>query len=119
MGPELSATDLLVVLLLWSGVSAAVTAPGWAVVALAARRRRIARGPGRSWPAAGAGAVVAMLLSAVVVPAVTERLPAGDATAPVAVVAGWTACWLLAALVVPRRVDGSTRRTYATAGREH
>lgn len=118
MGPEISGTDFLVILLLWGGLCAVVTAPGWLPVALAARRRRTARGPGRSWPATVAGALVGVLLSALVVPAVAESLPAGDTATVAGVVASWVACWLLALVVRRGRGDHATRRTYATAGRE-
>ena len=118
MGPEISGTDFLVILLLWGGLCAVVTAPGWLAVALAARRRRVTRGPGRSWPAAVAGALVGMLLSALVVPAVAEALPVGDTATVAGALAGWVACWLLALLVRPGTRDGAARRTYATAGPE-
>lgn len=118
MGPEISGTDVALVLLLWAGLHAALTAPGWVVVALVARRRRIARGPGRSWPAALAGALVAVLVSALMVPALAELVDPGS-DGRLVVVAGWVTCWLLAALVAPHGDDGSPRRTYATAGREH
>jgi protein-S-isoprenylcysteine O-methyltransferase Ste14 len=119
MGPELSGADFLLILLLWAGLCVVVTAPGWVAVALAARRRRTARGPGRSWPATTAGALVGLFLSAVVVPAVAERLPSGDAASAAGVLAGWVACWLLALAVPTGRRAGTHDRVHATAGREH
>jgi hypothetical protein len=118
MGPQISVTDLVVILLLWGCLCAVVTAPGWLAVALAARRRRVTRGPGRRWPATVAGALVGMLLSALAVPAVAESLPAGDTATFAGALAGWIACWLLALVVRPGR-DRASRRPYATAGREH
>lgn len=118
MGPEISGTDFLVILLLWGVLGGAVTAPGWAAVAVSARRRRTARGPGPSWPAAVAGALVGLLLSAVVVPAVAEALPTGDTATAAGVLAGWAACWLLALAAVPRRRPrGSAPARPAAAGR--
>ena len=119
MGPAISGTDFLVILLLWGGLCAVVTAPGWLAVALAARRRRVTRGPGHSWPAAIAGALVGMLLCALVVPAVAEALPSGDTATVAGALTGWVACWLLALLVRPGTRDAAPRRTYAAAGREH
>ncbi len=118
MGPQISVADLVVILLLWGGLCAVVSAPGWLAVALAARRRRATRGPGRSWPATVAGVLVGMLLSALVVPAVAESLPAGDTATIAGVLAGWVGCWLLALVVLPGR-DRAPRRPHATAGREH
>lgn len=118
MGPEISGTDFLAILLLWGALGGAVTAPGWVAVAVSARRRRIARGPGRSWPAAVAGALVGLLLSALVVPAVAEARPAGDTSTAAGVLAGWAACWLLALAAAPRRRPrASTPAHTAAAGR--
>ncbi len=93
--PDWTGADLLVFLLWIAAYAVAVTAPGWAVVGVAARYRRAARGGGPAWPAGVAGALVGALLCWFVVAALTEGL----GTVP-AVVASWVACWALAWLVV-------------------
>ncbi len=112
MGPEISGTDALVVLALWGGVVVVLTAPGWLALALAAGRRRAARGPGSSWPAAVAAALLGLLVCAVVVPAVADRV-SGAAGTGLGLLAGWGACWLVALLTLRRsRRGGRVRSGY-------
>lgn len=88
-----------------------VSAPGWAVLGEAARRRARAAGAQRGGRAAAwlGGALVGMAVSALVATTIAGALGAGSLAAPAAVVVSWFACWGLAVAVHPpaahRRTD--------------
>jgi hypothetical protein len=119
-GPvEFSPADIALILAVLAGIFVAVMAPGWALVAFAAHRRRQAQRPG---PAAGAallgaagGLVVCCAVSALVGALLRDSL--GSATGLLAVLASWASCGGVALRLsrpaehsVPARTDGGWGR---------
>ncbi len=100
-GPvEFSAAEIAAIVAVLVALSVAVTAPGWAAVGWAFRRRRLARGPGRAWPAAVGGCLTGLALSAgvsFVAGAVLQ--PLAFSAVALTVLVCWAACWGLAAFL--------------------
>lgn len=98
-GPvEFSPAEIAVILAVMAGIFVAVMAPGWALVALAAQRRRKAQRPG---PAPGAallgaagGLVVCCAVSALVGGVLGDSI--GSTAGIIAVLASWATCGAVA-----------------------
>jgi hypothetical protein len=121
-GPiEFSPAEIALIIAVLAAIFLVVTAPGWAAVAWAARRRRTARGPGPAWPAALGGAVGGLLLCCTTVALLGAILrdlgaPGGLLTVP----AAWCACWAVAYGLFPHRPSapgGTTPTTYQLSDR--
>lgn len=117
-GPvEFSPAEIATILAILAGIFVAVMAPGWALVAFAAHRRRKAQRPG---PAPGAallgaagGLVVCCAVSALVGGVLGDSL--GTMAGILAVLASWAACGAVALRLSPREpvhrpVDGGWGR---------
>jgi hypothetical protein len=119
-GPvEFSPADIALILAVLAGIFVAVMAPGWALVAFAAHRRRKAQRPG---PAAGVallgatgGLVLCCAVSALVGALLRDSL--GSATGFLAVLASWATCGAVALRLSshaepdqPRPADGGWGR---------
>lgn len=106
-GPiEFSPAEIAGIVAVLAAFFVIVTSPGWVLVAVAAHRRRTARGPGSAWGAAVGGGLGGLLLCcgvAALVGALLQDL--GGAAVFVAVLAAWVACWGLARWLSPRRAD--------------
>jgi hypothetical protein len=104
-GPvEFSPADIALILAVLAGIFVAVMAPGWALVAFAAQRRRKAQRPG---PAPGAallgaagGLVVCGAVSALVGAMLGDSL--GSTAGILAVLASWATCGAVALWLTPR-----------------
>jgi hypothetical protein len=111
-GPiEFSPAEIAAIIAVLAGLFVVLTAPGWALVAYAAHRRRAARGPGRTWPATVGGAVGGLLLSAGVAALVGALVQSvGGIGFLFVVLAAWAACavlaWALMRAKPPRATPG-------------
>ena len=100
-GPvEFSPAEIMVIVAVLAAFFVLVTSPGWVALGVAFRRRRLARGPGRTWPAALGGCGLGVLVCAGITAGVGALFARTGTSAAVAgVAASWLVCWLLAALL--------------------
>ncbi len=101
-GPvEFSPGEIMAIVAVLAVLFVLLTAPGWAMVGWAFRRRRLGRGPGgtgRTWPAVVGGCATGLVLCAGVSALVAALVPHTFVSVGlVAVLASWLACWVLAA----------------------
>lgn len=107
---EFSPAEIAAILAVLAGLFVVLTSPGWGFVACAAHRRRAARGPGRTWPAALGGALAGLVLCggvAVLVGPLVESV--GGVGFLFLVAATWAACGVLALLLMPARGTSVTK----------
>jgi len=102
-GPvEFSPAEIAAIVAVLIGLFVVVTAPGWAVLGIAAARRRRTRRDVRVWPAAVGGCLGGIVVSGMVCAAVGGLWDGGGSSvAVVAVLLSWATCWALAAMVRP------------------
>jgi hypothetical protein len=109
-GPiEFSPAEIAAIIAVLAGLFVVLTSPGWGLVAYAAHRRRAARGPGRTWPAALGGALAGLAVcagAAALVGGLVQSL--GGVGFLFVVLAAWMAGGLLALVLMP---TGGDRRT--------
>jgi uncharacterized membrane protein (DUF4010 family) len=119
-GPvEFSPADIALILAVLAGIFVAVMAPGWALVAFAAHRRRKAQRPGPALGAALLGAagglVVCCAVSALVGALLGDSL--GSTAGFLAVLGSWATCGAVALWLSPRAEHTVPARTDGGWGR--
>jgi hypothetical protein len=119
-GPvEFSPAEIALILAVMAGIFVAVMAPGWALVAFAAQRRRKTQRPGPAPGAAllgaGGGLVVCCAVSALVGGVLGDSL--GSTAGIIAVLASWAACGAVALrLAAPTGADHRQAQGSGPAG---
>jgi hypothetical protein len=101
-GPiEFSPAEIAAILAVLAGLFVVLTSPGWGLVAYAFHRRRAARGPGSTWPAAVGGALVGLAVSAgaaALIGGLARSVGGGGFV--LVVLAAWAACGALSLLLL-------------------